>query len=334
MHTMAKVKNAALADGDAPEPLARVIGEEQVVAAADRLIANTDDEAQQLVDLYDADPARVVVVHPGVDLDLFRAAAAAAARAPARPARRRARAAVRRPDPAAEGARRAAARGRRAARRATRRCARRLVVAVVGGPSGTGLEHPESLAELAAELGIADVVRFVPPVAAGRAAPTGTAPPTLVVVPSYNESFGLVALEAQACGTPVVAAAVGGLRTAVRDGVSGLLVDGPRPGRLRRARSSGLLDDARPARRLGRGARWRTPRSSAGSAPPTRMLDVYARARASMRDDLPGCASRDPATRRPSGDRRVRARSAAADLEYEEPPTGVFVVALPGRDAS
>ena len=45
-------------------------------------------------------------------------------------------------------------------------------------------------------------------------------------MPSYNESFGLVALEAQACGTPVVAAAVGGLVTAVRDGVSGALVDG------------------------------------------------------------------------------------------------------------
>jgi D-inositol-3-phosphate glycosyltransferase len=48
-------------------------------------------------------------------------------------------------------------------------------------------------------------------------------------VPSYNESFGLVALEAQACGTPVVAAAVGGLVTAVRDRVSGLLVDGHDP---------------------------------------------------------------------------------------------------------
>ena len=52
---------------------------------------------------------------------------------------------------------------------------------------------------------------------------------TAVVVPSYSESFGLVALEAQACGTPVVAAAVGGLRTAVRDGYSGVLVDGHDP---------------------------------------------------------------------------------------------------------
>ena len=72
MHTMAKVKNDAMADGDVPEPPARVIGEEQVVEAADRLIASTDIEAKQLVNLYDADPGRVEVVPPGVDLTVFR----------------------------------------------------------------------------------------------------------------------------------------------------------------------------------------------------------------------------------------------------------------------
>ncbi|MGH8776561.1 MAG: glycosyltransferase, partial [Jiangellaceae bacterium] len=71
MHTMAKVKNLTLADGDAPEPLERILGEEQVVAAADRLVANTDGEAAALVDLYGADPDRISVVHPGVDLDVF-----------------------------------------------------------------------------------------------------------------------------------------------------------------------------------------------------------------------------------------------------------------------
>ena len=70
-HTLSKVKNDALAEGDAPEPLARIIGEEQVVAAADRLIASTTEEAAQLVDLYGADPARVDIVPPGVDLDGF-----------------------------------------------------------------------------------------------------------------------------------------------------------------------------------------------------------------------------------------------------------------------
>ena len=82
MHTMAKVKNDALADGDTPEPLARVIGEEQVVEAADMLIANTDIEAKQLIELYDADPARVEVVHPGVDLDVFRPVPRGRGRAP------------------------------------------------------------------------------------------------------------------------------------------------------------------------------------------------------------------------------------------------------------
>src|SRR3954462_10484231 len=70
-HTLAKVKNAALAAGDRPEPRARLIGEEQVVAEADRLIANTDDEARQLVEHYGADPRRTLVVPPGVDLDRF-----------------------------------------------------------------------------------------------------------------------------------------------------------------------------------------------------------------------------------------------------------------------
>src|SRR5204863_473346 len=72
LHTMAKVKNDLLAEGDTPEPQVRVIGEEQVVAAADMLIANTVDEAKDLINSYDADPARVEVVHPGVDLDAFR----------------------------------------------------------------------------------------------------------------------------------------------------------------------------------------------------------------------------------------------------------------------
>jgi D-inositol-3-phosphate glycosyltransferase len=71
MHTMARVKNLTLAEGDSPEPIARAIGEAQVVAAADRLVANTDEEADQLVDLYDADPGQVVTVPPGVDLGLF-----------------------------------------------------------------------------------------------------------------------------------------------------------------------------------------------------------------------------------------------------------------------
>src|SRR5689334_21441996 len=70
-HTLAKVKNAALAEGDRPEPWARVIGEEQVVAEADRLVANTAEEARQLVEHYGADPRRTLVIPPGADLERF-----------------------------------------------------------------------------------------------------------------------------------------------------------------------------------------------------------------------------------------------------------------------
>jgi D-inositol-3-phosphate glycosyltransferase len=104
----------------------------------------------------------------------------------------------------------------------------RLEVRVIGAPSGSGLAAPRQLEEQAARLGIADVVRFLPPQPRERLAEQYRAA-DVVLVPSHSESFGLVALEAQACGTPVVAAAVGGLRTAVRDGVSGVLVDGHDP---------------------------------------------------------------------------------------------------------
>ncbi|SEL33868.1 D-inositol-3-phosphate glycosyltransferase [Blastococcus sp. DSM 46786] len=225
-HTLAKVKNEALADGDRPEPRARVIGEEQVVAEADRLIANTDEEARQLVRLYGADPARTLVVPPGVDLDRFAPGGRAAARRAIgvhddavvllfvgriQP--------LKAPDVLLHTAARMLADD--PALRA------RLQVHVVGAPSGTGLDAPRQLEELARSLGIGDVVRFHPPQPPARLAEFYRAADA-TVVPSHNESFGLVALESQACGTPVVAAAVGGLPTAVRDGVSGVLVDGHR----------------------------------------------------------------------------------------------------------
>lgn len=226
-HTLAKVKNAALADGDAPEPRARVIGEEQVVAEADRLIANTAEEARQLVGFYDADPARTLVVPPGVDLTTFAPGDRAAARRAVgvaddalvllfvgriQP--------LKAPDVLLHAAARLLADD--PALRA------RLQVLVVGAPSGSGLAEPRQLQELAVSLGITDVVRFVPPQTASALAEHYRAA-DVAVVPSHNESFGLVALEAQACGTPVVAAAVGGLPTAVSDGVSGALVDGHDP---------------------------------------------------------------------------------------------------------
>ena len=229
MHTMAKVKNAYLADGDVPEPLAREIGEAQVVEAADRLVANTGQEADQLARLYDADPARVATVPPGVDLAGFRPGSM-----------RRARRRLGLPQDAVVllfAGRIQPLKGPDVLLRAAARMVaddpalrRRLVVAVVGGASGGELGEPDRLWHLAAGLGIGDLVRFAPPVAQDLLAEWYRAA-TVAVVPSHSESFGLVAVEAQACGTPVVAAAVGGLRTAVDDGVSGVLVDGHDPAR-------------------------------------------------------------------------------------------------------
>jgi len=224
MHTMARVKNLTLAQGDAPEPAIREIGEEQVVTAADRLVANTHAEAKELIELYHADPNRVRVVHPGVDLDVFVPGNQITAR---------------RDLGVAEEAIVLLFVGRiqplkapdvliKAAAEILKRnpeLRSRLVVAICGGPSGSGLERPDSLVTLADQIGVSDVVKFVPPTSRAELVKWFQAA-SVCVVPSYSESFGLVAIEAQACGTPVIAARVGGLPTAVRDGISGVLVDG------------------------------------------------------------------------------------------------------------
>ncbi|SCL20518.1 D-inositol-3-phosphate glycosyltransferase [Micromonospora nigra] len=246
-HTLAKVKNAQLAAGDRPEPKARVIGEEQVVAEADRLVANTKVEAGDLIDRYDADPTRVSVVEPGVDLDRFRplpGAAAAARRRLGLPERGYVVAFVGRIQPlkAPDVLIRAVAE----LRERDPELAREVTVVICGGPSGSGLDRPTALIELTASLGVADRVRFLPP-QTGDDLPALYRAADLVAVPSYNESFGLVALEAQACGTPVVAAAVGGLVTAVRDENSGVLVDGHDPADWARALGRLLPDRARRA---------------------------------------------------------------------------------------
>lgn len=288
MHTMAKVKNDAMAVGDTPEPMARLIGEEQVVEASDMLVASTDLEAKQLINLYDADPARVEVVHPGVDLSVFRPVAQVAARARlGLPADAHVLLFAGRIQPlkAPDVLLRAVSLlldrdpGLRS----------RLVVPVVGGPSGTGLEHPESLALLAKSLRIDDIVRFVPPVAQSTLVDWYAAA-TLVCVPSYNESFGLVAVEAQATGTPVVAAAVGGLTSVVRDGVSGLLVEGHDPEDYARVIEQVI---GRPGlrARLSAGAREQAA-SFAWERTAERTLEVYRHAGTMMRRDIEGTVER------------------------------------------
>lgn len=253
MHTMAKVKNLALGPGDSPEPRGRVIGEEQVVAAADQLVANTDSEAQELIGLYGADPDRVSVVSPGVDLAAF---------SPGGPGGRdRARDLLGLPrdrDIVLFAGRIQPLKAPDVLVRALgvlRRTGQPVpLLVVLGGPSGDAGALAQ-LQRLAHEEGIADHVRWHPPVARDRLVQWYRAA-DVVAVPSRSESFGLVAAEAQATATPVIAAAVGGLLTVVADEESGLLVRGHDPAhwaqQLRR-----ILGDVELRGRLSVGARNR-----------------------------------------------------------------------------
>ncbi len=213
-HTLGKVKNYSLARGESPEPSERLRGEERVILEADRILAPTPEEAGQLVGLYGADPERIRIVPPGVDHSIFMPSDRAEARAKLHLSGLRLALFVGRlqshkgPDVAIRTLAETVARAPETAED--------LVLAIVGGPSG---EHAGAevarLMELASALGVADRVMLFPPQPHARLADFYSAA-DVVLVPSRSESFGLVALEAQACGTPVVAAAVGGLRTVIR----------------------------------------------------------------------------------------------------------------------
>jgi D-inositol-3-phosphate glycosyltransferase len=245
MHTTAKVKNLNLAEGETPEPHTRAIGEEQVIKASTGLIANTDAEAASLVSLYDACPDNVFVVAPGVDLQTF---APGSGKASARVKLNIAPDAIMitfvgriQPHKGPDVLLRAAAE----MISHTPHLRAKLAVVIMGGASGSS-DELDKLKILAKFLKIEDVTHFINPVLRDHLADWYRAS-DLVCVPSYSESFGLVALEAQACGTPVVATAIGGLRTAVSDGISGSLVDGHDP-KAWSAVISRLITE--PARRL------------------------------------------------------------------------------------
>jgi D-inositol-3-phosphate glycosyltransferase len=227
-HTLDRVK-AEVGVGDDPAVRARV--ESDVVRCADLVLASTDEEHKQLVDLYDADPERVEIVPPGVEHEAFFAGDSEAARRALGVSGRKVLLFVGRIQPL-KGADLAV------------RCLAALddpsvILLVVGGPSGPeGEGEIVRLHALVDQLGLDAQVRFVRPQRHDRLVGYYQAA-DVCLVPSRTESFGLVALEAAACGTPVVAAAVGGLRSLVRHGRTGFLVEGHAP-----------LDYAAPVARL------------------------------------------------------------------------------------
>jgi D-inositol-3-phosphate glycosyltransferase len=234
-HTLARVK----AETGDPEPERRVRAEADVIGCSDAILASCRAEAEQLVRLYGADPDRVELVPPGVDHAFFSPGDRAGARAALRHLRLgrgpvllfvgriqplkgldvavRALAALGRPD---------------------------ATLVVVGGASGVGGQAEVArIHALVDELGVADQVRMVDP-QPHHLLSTYYRAADVCVVPSRSESFGLVALEAAACGTPVVAAAVGGLRTLVEDGRTGFLVEGRDPDAFAKRVDELLRDDA------------------------------------------------------------------------------------------
>lgn len=244
-HTLDRVKaEVDLADDSEhrSEEEARIIG------CSDAVLASCEAEVAQLVRLYGADPSRVEIVAPGVDHAFF---------APGQ--RRQARRAIALP----EDGRMLLFVGRiqplkglevaiRSLAELADRCPDAFLV-VVGGPSGpNGQAEVDRMHDLVAELGLEDRVRFVPP-QAHELLSTYYRAADVCVVPSRSESFGLVALEAAACGTPVVAAAVGGLTSLVDDGRTGYLIEGRSPSDFADALAR-ILTDPIHAADLGRRA--------------------------------------------------------------------------------
>jgi len=256
-HTLGKVKNYSLARGERPEPATRLLGEQAVITEADRILAPTPSEASQLVGLYRANPDHLRIVPPGVDPALFVPRDRADARARLHLSGLRLALFVGRlqphkgPDVAVRTVAEAIARDPSAAGE--------LVLALVGGPSGPekGAEVAR-LMELASALGIGERVMLFPPLPQAKLADFYAAA-DVVLVPSRSESFGLVALEAQACGTPVVAAEVGGLRYVVDDEITGFLVEGHDPSDHADS-LLGLLRDPSMQARMGAEAARRAPR--------------------------------------------------------------------------
>lgn len=236
-HTLARTKAEA---GVVDDPRSRAAVEDEIVRCADVVVASTAEERDGLVHTHGADPDRVEVVAPGVDHHRFSPGDAPAAR-------RRLALPTDRPVLAFVG-RIQALKGVDVALRALAQVDDPTAeLVVIGGPSGAdGDAEVHHLHGLADKLGVSDRVRWVAPVPHALLADWYRAADACLV-PSRTESFGLVALEAAACGTPVVAADVGGLRTLVDHGRTGFLVEGRDPASFAAAVDELLGEPARAA---------------------------------------------------------------------------------------
>jgi D-inositol-3-phosphate glycosyltransferase len=244
-HTLGLVKNRALANGARPEPALRIRIEGEIAQQADLLITSTADEGDDLIRSYGADPEHVYVVAPGIDLATFHPLDRAEARRKIGYGAGRLLLFVGRLE---------RLKGVEIAIRALALLRDRdhddLRLIVLGEDSRDGDEsEKERLKAVASALGVRDRVDFLGSVA-HHELPFFYAAADALVMPSYSESFGLVALEAQACGRPVVASGVSGLRSVVRDEVSGYLIDGDDPA-VYAERIGRLLADPELAQQMG-----------------------------------------------------------------------------------
>jgi D-inositol-3-phosphate glycosyltransferase len=253
-HTLGMVKNRTLASGARPEPSLRIRVEGEIAQQADLLIASTQDEREELVGAYGAPADRVFVVPLGVDLSAFQPVGRKEARRKIGFGDERLLLFVGRLErlKGVEVAIRALAMLRDREHDDVR-----LLILGEDSRNGGVRDGEESekqrLKTIASELGVRDRVDFVGSVA-HHELPYFYGAADVCVMPSYSESFGHVGLEAQACGCPVVAAGVSGLRSVVRDEVSGYLIDGHDPA-VYAERIGRLLSDPELAQQMGRRGR-------------------------------------------------------------------------------
>lgn len=236
-HTLARVKNRFLAPGDSPESTLRIAGEDAIKAGADVVIASTDDELEQLGCLYGVSHDRLKTLHPGVDHAVFRPLERRPAREELKLGDQAVMLFVGRIQPL-KGLDLAIA----ALEELMPALDRDVTLVIAGGASGVnGDQEVRRLRNLAEELGVESNIMFVGP-QPHRRLPVFYSAADVVTVCSHSESFGLAALEAHACGAPVVGTAVGGLSHVVADGRSGFLVDTRDPS-VFAARLKTLLSD-------------------------------------------------------------------------------------------